>query len=304
MWSEALGLWRHYYVWLPPEYARSRRPFPVLYLLRGHHREWVKPFDVNSAYHLADGCPPLRTVHVAAVMDALTRSRKTRPAILVMPCMANADGTLTGLATDWIARHRVRGRQLRGVGTGRFGTHLKDELIDHVDRHFHTIAAPQGRAADGFSLGGYMALKLVLSRPEAFCAVGAYDGSFFYLHHRPGKMGEAPDYLVEHGLFDPVFDRPRRALHVQANSPAALLQKAPDWLLQRLTFHLQCGPQQAEPMDSNFYRTMHMIRLLQMRGIRNQADPVVLEDGHHDWPTAYRHLAQALACFSGVWGSI
>ena len=144
-----------------------------------------------------------------------------------------------------------------------------------------------------------MSLKLALSEAHLFLCAGAYDGSFFYLHHRPGGDEEG-DYLMEHTLFDPIFDRPRRVDHVFDNSPAAILARAPQRLIGSQTFYLQCGPQQSEPMDSNFYRTMHLVRLLQMRGIINQALPHVLEDGHHDWPTAFRHLAQALICFSDV----
>lgn len=300
--SEALQEMRTYAIWLPPGYSRSAQPYPVVFLLRGHHVEWQRAHRVGDGFRMLPGLPAMRKVEVSHVLQVLVRARKVRPMLVVMPCMSNHDGTLHGLATDWIAPQRARGKQRRGVGTGRFGAHLMDEIVPHVDHHFHTIPERRGRATDGFSLGGFMALKLALARPELFSAVGAYDGSFFYLHQRPGKMGEAPDYLVDHALFDPIFDRPRCLEHVRRNSPAVLLAESPDWALQSTRFFLQCGPQQAEPGDSNFYRTMHVTRLLQMRGVLNHAYPIVLEDGHHDWPTAYRHLAQALVSFSDVLG--
>jgi len=294
--SEVLGEWRHAAVWLPPGYAGARTAYPTVYLFRGHHVEWLKPFKVSASFRLLPEAPPLCRVEAWRVMDALVRCGAVPPVILVMPCMSNADGTLSGMASDWIADDLVKGRQRRGVGTARFGTHLV-EIVREVDLRFNTRKERNGRVAVGFSLGGFMALKIVLSHPELFCGVGAYDGSFFYLHQRPGKMGEAPDYLVNHGLFDPVFGRPRDLAYVQANSPAALLANATDRNLRETTFFLQAGPQQAEPGDSNFYRMMHVIRLLQMRGVQNVASPCVLEDGHHDWPTAYRHLAMALQAF-------
>lgn len=297
--SRILERWRSYTVWLPPGYASTPRRLPVIYLFRGHHTEWQRLYHTPHGYRLLEGLPPLRVLDVWRVMETLVRSGAIRPIILVTPCMANLDGSLTGLATDWVAPHRVQGRQARGVGTGQFGRHLVEEIIPNVDLTFRTIAHRQGRACDGFSLGGFMSLKLALSQPHMFSCAGAYDGSFFYLHHRPGGDEEG-DYLMDNGLFDPVFDRPRRPEHVFLNSPAAILARGADSALRSMTFYLQCGPQQAEPMDSNFFRTMHIIRLLQMRGVINRARPHVIEDGHHDWPTAFKHLAQALQCFSRV----
>lgn len=271
----------------------------MVYLFRGHHTEWQRAYRVPGGLRLLPDLPPLVTLDIWRVMEMLVRSGSVPPLILVTPCMANDDGSLSGLATDWVAPHRVDGRQARGVGTGLFGRHFIEEIVPWVDGTFRTIPNPAGRATDGFSLGGFMSLKLALSLPQLFCCAGAYDGSFFYLHHRPGG-DEDGDYLMDNSLFDGVFDRPRHTEHVFANSPAALLARAPDSLLRSMTFYLQCGPQQAEPMDANFYRTMHLVRLLQMRGVTNHARPCVIEEGHHDWPTAFRHLAQALVCFSKV----
>jgi S-formylglutathione hydrolase FrmB len=236
---------------------------------------------------------------IARVMETIVRAGHSRPVLLVTPCMSNDDGSTTGLATDWASPHLITGKRARGVGTGRYHEHLFEELIPDVERRFRTMSDKYGRATDGFSLGGFMALKTALARPDLFCAAGAYDGSFFYLHHRPGGM-ESGDYLMDNGLFDPVFGQPRRMEHVWRNSPAAILSQLSDAELRSLSFYLQCGPQQAEPMDSNFYRTMHMVRLLQMRGLNNRAEPCVFEDGHHDWPTAFRHLAGALEHFSSI----
>lgn len=297
--SRVMGCWRDLAAWIPPDYERNARRLPVVYLFRGHHTEWQRRYVVRGGYHVLAHLPALEVLDLWRVMDTLVRSGAVRPMIVVTPCMANHDGALTGLATDWIAPERVSGRRLRGVGTGQFGTHLVHEIIPLIDRTFRTIGHRDGRATDGFSLGGFMSLKLALSQAHLFKCAGAYDGSFLYLHHRPGGDEEG-DYLLNNHMFDPVFDLPRRADHVFQNSPAAILARSPDSLLRSMTFHLQSGPQQAEPSDSNFYRTMHVVRLLQMRGVLNQADPFIIEDGHHDWPTAFKHLAQSLQCFSRV----
>ena len=66
--------------------------------------------------------------------------------------------------------------------------HLAVELVDHVDAHFPTIAAPAGRAMGGFSMGGYGAMMLALRHPDRFSAVCVQAGSFAFGHElRPDR---------------------------------------------------------------------------------------------------------------------
>lgn len=293
--SPLLGCRRTLAAWLPPGYTRSTRRYPVVVLLRGHHLEWQRLHRTHPGFSILG--MPLATVDIRRVMGALVRSRRLPPVIVVMPCMSNDDGTLAGLATDWIGRHHVHGRALRGVGTGLFGRHMVEEILPLVDRRFRTLADPAFRALDGFSLGGFTALSLALRHPERFAAVGAYDGSFLYLRRRHDPLHHR-DRLLDHRIFDPVFDRPRLFEHIRHHSPAWLVAHGDAEAMRHLVFHLQSGPERAEPMDSNYHRAVHLVRLLKRRGLHNAAHPAVLDHGHHDWPTAFEHLAMALEAFA------
>lgn len=281
--------------WLPPGYTTSARRYPVVYLLRGHHREWQRIHRAPRGY-TALGVP-LREVDVSRVMAALVRSGRIPPVIVVMPCMSNRDGTLSALAIDWIGRRHAHGRALRGVGSGQFGRHMLEEIVPEMDRRLRTIPERRARMLDGFSLGGFMAMSLALRRPDLFGAVGAYDGSFLYLRRKLDPLGKH-DQLMDHRVFDPAFDRPRNFDHVRHHSPAWLVAHGDRDAMRHLHFFIQCGPERAEPGDSNYYRAVHLVRLLKRRGFCNMAHPAVLEEGHHDWPTAFTHLALALEAFS------
>jgi S-formylglutathione hydrolase FrmB len=57
-----------------------------------------------------------------------------------------------------------------------YETYLTKYLVDLVDSTFQTIAAPEGRAIGGLSMGGYGALKTALKHPEIYSAAVAHSG--------------------------------------------------------------------------------------------------------------------------------
>lgn len=61
-------------------------------------------------------------------------------------------------------------------GVGAYESHLL-AVVDFVDRTFRTIAAREGRALGGLSMGGYGALKLALKHPARFASVVAHSSA-------------------------------------------------------------------------------------------------------------------------------
>ena len=59
-------------------------------------------------------------------------------------------------------------------GTVRPESMIMDELIPYVDASFRTIAAREGRAIQGFSMGGGGSLRLVAKYPGTFSSVVVY----------------------------------------------------------------------------------------------------------------------------------
>ena len=58
----------------------------------------------------------------------------------------------------------------------RYETFVSSELIAYTDSHYKTIAAPQGRAITGLSMGGHGALWNAFRHKDVFGAVGSTSG--------------------------------------------------------------------------------------------------------------------------------
>jgi putative tributyrin esterase len=128
-------------VYLPLDYGRDGRRYPVVYFLHG------LPAG-PSAYRGA-------TFVASALRDR---------AILVAP-QGDRDGDSDPEYLDW--------------GPGRnWDTALGVELPAWVDAHFRTIATRRGRALIGLSAGGYGAFLIGLHHLDAFGAIESWSGYF------------------------------------------------------------------------------------------------------------------------------
>jgi S-formylglutathione hydrolase FrmB len=91
---------------------------------------------------------------------------------------------------------------LNSPGTGEYMTYLCDELVPWVDERFSTLAAPEGRAVQGKSSGGYGSLVLAMLRPDVWGGLGDVSGDaafeFCYLPGLPATWAT----LREHGSIE------------------------------------------------------------------------------------------------------
>src|SRR5205085_727711 len=139
--SRLVGASLPYNVVLPPDYKRGsskHRRYPVVYLLHG----LAGSADdwVSSRAHLADYAAQY-------------------PFIIVVP-----EGK-DGWYTDGTAANE------------KFESYFVEELIPDVDRRFRTVAAREGRAVAGLSMGGYGSLKFGLKHPELFAFAASMSGA-------------------------------------------------------------------------------------------------------------------------------
>ena len=131
-----------YHVYVPPAYDREpERRFPVVYWLHGS----------------GGGLPgiPRVAAHFAAAIEA----GKTPPCLVVF-----VNGIPNGMYVDW------------KDGSAPVETVIVKELLPHVDTTFRTIATPEGRLLDGYSMGGYGAARLGFKYPELFRAISIMGG--------------------------------------------------------------------------------------------------------------------------------
>jgi S-formylglutathione hydrolase FrmB len=156
--SAAIDRTTKYNILLPREYDDSTNRYPVLYLLHGLTQNY-------TAWGLSNGAP-----FYAGLYDDL---------IIVMPDAGNS----------WYTNYEKSG----DGQVNNWADHIVEDLINHVDWNFRTIARREGRAITGLSMGGYGALMLGLRDPGLFIAIGTTSGALEYGRSAAARLrGEMP----------------------------------------------------------------------------------------------------------------
>jgi len=134
---------RDVYVYLPPGYEDSGRPYPVIYFLHG--------YGVGAEVYVNGvlGLP-------GSVDDAMAAG--AREFILVMPDAFNkysgsmySNSPTIGDWESWIAK----------------------DLVTYVDTNYRTLAQRESRGLAGHSMGGYGTLRIGMKSPQVFGALYA-----------------------------------------------------------------------------------------------------------------------------------
>jgi enterochelin esterase family protein len=105
---------------------------------------WSPSLDDRMDALIAGGCPEL---------------------ILVMPdCFTRFGGS----------------QYVDSTATGRYETHLVNELVPWVDARYRTLAAREHRGIAGKSSGGFGAMRLAMLHPDVFGAVACHSGDMLF----------------------------------------------------------------------------------------------------------------------------
>ncbi|MBR2352628.1 MAG: esterase family protein [Alistipes sp.] len=152
--SSILGVEKSYSIYLPEDYDMGDERYPVLYLLhgaKGTHNSWVR------------GEQP-------RITDEEIAAGRAKKMIVVMP---DARGI---------------GEKNAGKNMGYFNVpdwpyedFFFQEFIPHIDQEYRTIAAKEGRAIAGLSMGGGGSIVYAQRHPEMFAAAYSTSG---LLDHR------------------------------------------------------------------------------------------------------------------------
>ena len=285
--SAALGVPKEFYVYTPPGYtATSGRRYPTLYLFRGHEKEWINKNED----------PSRGGTNVIDVYEELLADGEVGPMILVFPGISSNDNSVSGMLTNFIAPHLTGAA---GIGTGKFKDYFINEIIGYVDGNYRTVARKDGRGVDGFSLGGFMSVKIAAQHPELFKTVGAFDGTHFYADLECDNIA-AYDTTYTNDMFDPVFGEPRdTAFSALNNGPTLVCLSSAD-AMKSMRWFIQYGPASSEPNNANFIRGDHLVQKMTAKGVANEITAVL--DGGHNWATADEHMRQTLPLHWAVLG--
>jgi S-formylglutathione hydrolase FrmB len=129
---------------LPNDYFQNTSArYPVIYLLHGGA-------GGNSAQWTTGG----------GDAEGITNGK---PVITVM-----ADGGKVGWFTNWVNP---------GNSTQKWADFYLTQVIPWVDGNLRTVAAKNGRAIAGLSMGGYGAVRLAQDRPDLFASVASFSGA-------------------------------------------------------------------------------------------------------------------------------
>lgn len=194
--SPALGVSKHYLVYLPPSYSQGNRRYPVAYYLHGYsgnEADWLTLAEIDRVADsvFAAGAPEM---------------------ILVMP-----DGD-DGWYTDWAEPQSYdacltdtllprRGTTYCTERQG-YATYIARDLVAHVDSTYRTRADRRHRGIAGLSMGGYGAISLALSYPAVFGAAASHSGVLSPLYIGPHPFAPPAQY---HRSMDSVWTARRMA---------------------------------------------------------------------------------------------
>ena len=279
--SKVLGVTKYCYIYTPPDAKQRRERLPVLYFFRGHEREWVNPAQDDSRQG--------RTV--IDVYEELLLAGTVGPMILVFPGVCSDDSSVPGLLVNF---KQPTARPAPGIGTGRFEDYFLQELMPYVDTHYPTLTGTRpARGTDGFSLGGFMSIKIASRHPALFASVGAYDGLYFWDDPNDSQRIDRSDGTFANPMFDPAFGAERDLAYAAAHNPLNLVRNGDAQQLRQLRWMIEYGPKEGEPSQSNFYRGDRLCTLLAKQGIPNDGRGE-LKTSTHNWHCADEHMRYAL----------
>jgi S-formylglutathione hydrolase FrmB len=141
-------------VYLPPSYdASPARRYPVLFVLTGFTGRGRMLLNDNAWSPALDDR-----------LDALIAAGMPETIVVMPDCFTRVGGS----------------QYMDSAATGRYETHVVEELVPWADRTWRTQAAREHRGVVGKSSGGYGALHLAMEHPDVFGAVGCHSGDMLF----------------------------------------------------------------------------------------------------------------------------
>ncbi len=198
-------------IYLPEEYKNTSNRYPVIYYLHGgngNQREgkWL----MNE-------------------IDKAIKAQKMQPVIIV---------SVQALPIGWYCNANVGAK---GVISGPVEDVLINNLVPYIDAHYRTIATPSGRGLEGWSMGGFGAIRLAFKYPELFGFASSVAGALieFQDEHNPQYLvntfgpatGPGSEKSIEYfNSVHPRFYASKNTALIKKNVKVRLIVGDKDWL--------------------------------------------------------------------------
>ena len=272
------------YVYEPPG-IRDLKNIPVVYLFRGHEREWVNMQEDNSR----------KASTAIEDIDFLISQNVLPPLVAVMPGLNSNNNHIPSLGIDMQGSWPI---QQYGLGTGRFWKYMSKEVIPWTERKYPRTSAL--RMAVGFSLGGFTAGLLGTRYPGYFDHIGVYDGLFMWADHKDPRVTPVEAFndrvWLQNTLFDATFGSPRKKAALRKWNPSETLERASPGqreILRQTTWWIHSASDDGN--KGNKDRCRYFIELLDKIQIPLGFDDLVFApDAAHNWHWTDRFLIHFL----------
>jgi S-formylglutathione hydrolase FrmB len=178
--SPALGVSKHYVVYLPPSYTRGKRRYPVAYYLHGlsgNESDWLSLAEIDR---IADSVFAAGAGEMILVLPDGDDGWYTDWAEPLTQAACMADTTLDRRGTTYCTIHQG------------YATYIAHDLVAHIDSTYRTRADRRHRGIAGLSMGGYGAITLALTHPDVFAAAASHSGVLSPLYTGPHPFVTPP----------------------------------------------------------------------------------------------------------------
>ena len=175
---------RPLYVLRPPGVELDHpRPLPCIYVIQGYTGQ-LDMWTSRSAFEPT----------FIERMDAMLASPECPDAIVVMvDCWTSYGGS----------------QFLDSTGTGRYQSHLCDEVVPFIDERYPTAPDRDHRGITGKSSGGYGAMVVPMMRPDVFSALATHAGDALFEISMPPSFAATIRTLRDHyeSSYDVFFEQ-------------------------------------------------------------------------------------------------
>ena len=204
MQSDILKMERKYAVYLPPDYDRSQRSYPVLYLLHGGGDDQTGWVQFGEVLHIAD----------KAINEGIAT-----PMIIVMP---DANTTRRGYFND-------------PKNEWRYEDFFFEEFMPYIEETYRIKAEKRYRAVAGLSMGGGGTFMYALHHPELFssaCPLSASTG--------PLTIEDTEERLKK-SYKEEKFSKDEIETYFKKQSALELIKTMPEDQLKSVRWFIDCG---------------------------------------------------------------